>query len=116
MNLKRYVKTMISFLVTLSHLVYLAMLAAFDGMASLLETPCDREGIYTVFAIGFVILLFAYPLVATLINATSIGFSIQALCTKESKIINIVWMVFILLYEVAVVLFFVYFWKGAMSA
>ena len=115
MNIKNISKTKIAFFVLLLHFAYVVLFALFMLIASLLEFPCDRGGIYLVFAGISIIMLCIFPLVTTGINATSIVFQVLALRKNESKIKNIIMMAIAILYEAAVIVFFILFWQGAMG-
>ncbi len=116
MNIKNTGKTKIAFFVLLLHFAYVALCALFMLITTLLEFPCDRGGIYLVFSGISMILLCIFPLVTTGINATSMVFQILALHKNESKIKNIIMMAIAILYESAVIVFFICFWQGAMGA
>ena len=115
MNTKNVSKTKIAFFVLLLHLAYAALFAVFMWIAGLLEVPCDRDGIYVVFSGISIALLCLYPFAATGINATSVFFQFLALKNNESKIKNIAMLVTAILYEVAMLMCFAWFWEGAMG-
>ncbi len=120
MNTKNVSKTKISFskisfLILLLHFVYAALFAIFMLIAGLLEEPCNRDGIYLVFSIISIALLCFFPFAATGINNASIAFQILALLQNESKVKNIVMMAIAISYEIAVIIFFIWFWQGAMG-
>ena len=81
-------------------------------IAGLLEFPCNRSGIYEVFAMISIALLCLFPFVTTGINATSIAFHILALRQNESKVKNIVMMAISILYDVVIIAFFICFFRG----
>lgn len=108
-------KTKSAFLILLIHLVYIALFAVFMLIASLLEAPCNNDGIYVVFAGISIALLCFYPLAATGINIISIIFQVLALRGNESKVKNLIMMAVAILYEIAVIAFFIRFWQGAMG-
>ena len=108
-------KTNTAFFALLLHPIYAALFAFFMWIASMLEVPCDRDGIYLVFAVISIALLCFYPIVTTGVNAISIVFQVLALIQKESKIKNIIMMVIAVLIEVAIVIISVRFWIGAMG-
>ena len=115
MNTKNVSKTKISFLILLLHFVYATLFAIFMLITGLLEKPCNRDGIYGVFAMISIALLCFFPFAATGINTTSIAFQILALRQNESKVKNIVMMAIAMSYEIAVIIFFICFWQGAMG-
>ena len=115
MNIKNISKTKIAFFVLLLHFAYVVLVALFMLIASLLEFPCDRGGIYLVFSGISIIMLCIFPLVTTGINVTSLVWQIWALRKNESKIKNIIMMAIAILYEAAVIVFFILFWQGAMG-
>ena len=107
--------TRTAFLILLLHFVYIVLLAFFGVMATLLEIPCNSSGIYEFFVTVEIAMILVYPLIATVINAASIIFQIIALRNNESKVKNIIMMIITVLYEIAVIVFFAYFWQGAMG-
>ena len=115
MNTKNVSKTKIAFFVLLLHLAYAVLFAVFMSSAGLLEVPCDRDGIYVVFAGISIALLCLYPFAATGINAISVFFQFLALRNNESKFKNLAMMVTAILYEAVVLVFFAWFWEGAMG-
>lgn len=108
-------KTQTAFYLLLLHLAYAVLFAVFTVVAGWLEVPCNRDGIYLVFSGISIVLLLLYPFCATGINAVSIFFQALAIKNSESKAKNITMTVFAVLFEVAVILFFVRFWQGAMG-
>jgi hypothetical protein len=107
--------TKTAFLILLLHIVYIVLFAFFMLMATLLEIPCNRSGIYEFFITVVIAMIVGYPLIATLINTVSVVFQIGALRNNESKAKNIVMMIVTVLYEIAIIIFFAYFWQGAMG-
>ena len=97
----------------LAHVGYVALFAVCGAMANLLESPCNREGLYMVFAVPAALLLFAYPLAGTIINIASLRAQIYALRHKESKVKNFVMMAFVILIEVFLVFLTIKFFQGA---
>lgn len=84
--------TKCAFLFLLLHAVYAALFALCVLIAGLLEVPCDRDGLYTVFAAALIAMLLFYPLAATFISVKSVFFQIKALRAGESKWKNILMM------------------------
>ncbi|MBO5339307.1 MAG: hypothetical protein J6A96_06365 [Clostridia bacterium] len=115
MNIKNVSKTKIAFLVLLLHLAYAALFANFMFITGLLEVPCNRDGIYVVFATISIALLCFFPFATTGINATSVAFQIFALRKNESKVKNIVMMAIAIFYEIAVTIFIICFWQHTMG-
>lgn len=115
MDIKKYSKTKYTLLLLLSHFAYIIVFIFFMFMASILEFPCNRDGIYMMFAVISIVLLCIYPIAATIINVMSIVFAALAIKSHESKLGNVILMIIAILYELAVILFFIRFWQGTMG-
>ena len=99
----------------LANIAYIVMFLIFGFVASALEFPCNRDGLYLIFADLSIVMLILHPFFATHVNICGIVFQIIALKNGESKVKNILMMVFTVLYEAASIWFFIRFWEGAMS-
>ena len=97
------------------HVVYAAAFFALLGIASLLEFPCERSGLYMIFIIPALFLLVLYPLATVAISALGTALSAFALKKGESKVWNILIIVFLVLYTAVIFWRTVVFWQGAMG-
>ena len=113
--MKKKSMTKTAFIILLLHLAYIVCFAFSLLIATLLEVPCERSGIYEIFAVGAISMLISYPVAGTAINIFSVIFQIRAIRNNESKVKNIIMMIVTILLEAVVILFFVRFWQGAMS-
>ena len=115
MNRNCITKTRIAFFALLLHVLYVVLFAIIMLITCLLEVPCNRGGLYSLFFTTSILQIVLYPLATTAFNAISIIFQIIALKEKESKIKNIIMMVFAILYEIACIILWGIFWEGAMG-
>ena len=99
----------------IGHVLYAAAFFALLGIAALLETPCNRSGLYMIFVIPALILLVFYPLATVAISAIGTLLSAIALKKGESKVWNILFIVFLVLYTAVIFWRTVVFWQGAMG-
>ena len=97
------------------HVAYAAAFFALLGIASLLEFPCERSGLDMVFAVPALLLLVLYPLATVAISALGTLLSAFALKRGESKVWNILIIVFLVLYTAVIFWRTVVFWQGAMG-
>ena len=107
--------TTIAAMFPVGHVVYAAAFFALLGIASLLEFPCDRSGLYMIFAVPALFLLVLYPLATVAISALGTALSAFALKKGESKVWNILIIVFLVLYTAVIFWRTVVFWQGAMG-
>lgn len=89
---KKELRTKIAFSLLIIPLAYLVLLATFSLIATFLEKPCDRDGIYVLFAGISIFLIFLLPLVIIDCSIGSFVMQILALRNGESKIKNILMM------------------------
>lgn len=97
------------------HVAYAATFFALLGIASLLEFPCERSGLYMIFAVPALLLVVLYPLATVAISALGTALSAFALKRGESKVWNILIIVFLVLYTAVIFWRTVVFWQGAMG-
>ena len=116
MKNKSSAKTKVAFWMFLANVAYIVMFLIFGFAATALEVPCNRDGAYLIFAYLWIVMWIFQPLFATVCNAIGVGFQISAMREGESKIKNILMMVFAVLYEAASIWLFIRFWQGVMSA
>jgi hypothetical protein len=109
-------KTKAAFWMFLANVAYIVMFLIFGFAATALEVPCNRDGAYLIFAYLWIVMWIFQPLFATVYNAIGVGFQISAMREGESKIKNILMMVFAVLYEAASIWLFIRFCQGVMSA
>ena len=107
--------TAIAAMFPVGHVVYAAAFFALLGIASLLEFLCERSGLYMIFAVPALLLLVLYPLATVAISAIGTALSAIALKRGESKVWNILIIVFLVLYTAVIFWRTVVFWQGAMS-
>ena len=97
------------------HVAYAGAFFALLGIASLLEFPCERSGLYMIFAVPALLLVVLYPLATVAISALGTALSAFALKRGESKAWNILIIVFSVLYTAVICWRTVVFWQGAMG-
>ena len=107
--------TTIAAMFPVGHVAYAAAFFALLGIASLLEFPCNRSGLYMIFAVPALLLLVLYPLATVAISALGTALSAFALKRGESKVRNILIIVFLVLYTAVIFWRTVVFWQGAMG-
>ena len=109
-------KTKVAFFLFLASTIYISQTVSFSILRPLFDyiSPVFDPFINLFVGPWFVMTLFS-PFIVTPINICGIVFQIIALSKGESKVKNILMMVFTVLYEVASIWFFIRFWKGAMS-
>ena len=107
--------TAIAAMFPVGHVVYAAAFFALLGIASLLEFLCERSGLYMIFAVPALLLLVLYPLATVAISAIGTALSAIALKRGESKVWNILIIVFLVLFTAVIFWRTVVFWQGAMS-
>ena len=107
--------TAIAAMFPVGHVAYAAAFFALLGIASLLEFPCERSGLYMIFIIPALFLLVLYPLATVAISALGTALSAFALKKGESKVWNILIIVFLVLYTAVIFWRTVVFWQGAMG-
>ena len=98
---KKAIRTKIAFLLLLIPLVYMSVLATFGLIATLLEKPCNREGIYEFFAGSSIFLMLFLPSISINSAIGSLVMQILALKKGESKFKNILMMPINAIYIVA---------------
>lgn len=105
--------TKTAFLILLLHIAYIALMLFFFLIAGIFES---FEFVYVPFLAFSILMLFPFMLPATTaINLSSLCFQILALLRGESKIKNILMMIFTALYEIAIIGLTIRIWQGAMS-
>lgn len=97
------------------HVAYAATFFALLGIASLLEFPCERSGLYMIFVVPALLLLVLYPLATVAISTLGTLLSAFAVKRGESKVWNILIIVFLVLYTAVIFWRTVVFWQGAMG-
>ena len=102
--------TKISALNLLAHVGYIALTALLFWIAGLLEFPCNRDGLYTVFAIISIFMILFHPLFSYGFSITSIVCSAMALRMDERKAINILLIVLCALIILATTAAHAWFW------
>ena len=107
--------TAIAALGPIGHVAYAATFFALLGIAALLEFPCERSGLYMIFVVPALLLLVLYPLATVAISALGTALSVFALKKGESKVWNILIIVFLVLYTAVIFWRTVVFWQGAMG-
>ena len=107
--------TKIAFCILIFNIVYIAVSAFFAVLSSLLEIPCNRDGLYTFTFLIFIVLLILYPFVCASIHIASIIFNVFALRSGESKIKNITMLCASVIYTITVMVLLAQFWQGAMG-
>ena len=116
MKNKSSAKTKVAFFLFLASTIYISQTVSFLILNLLFYyiSPVFEPFINLFVGLWFVMTLFS-PFIVTPINICGIVFQIIALSKGESKIKNILMMVFTVLYEAASIWFFIRFWEGAMS-
>ena len=107
--------TKIAFCILVFNIVYIAVSAFFAVLSSLLEIPCNNDGLYTFTFLIFIVLLILYPFVCASIHIASIIFNVFALRSGESKIKNITMLCASVIYTITVMVLLAQFWQGAMG-
>ena len=107
--------TAIAALGPIGHVAYAAAFFALLGIASLLEFQCNRSGLYMIFVVPALLLLVLYPLSTVAISAIGTALSAFALKRGESKVWNILIIVFLVLFTAVIFWRTVVFWQGAMG-
>ena len=102
--------TKISVLNLLAHVGYIALTALLFWIASLLEFPCNRDGLYTVFAIISIFMILFHPLFSYGFSIASIVSSAMALRKGERRGINILLIVLCALIILATTAGHAWFW------
>ena len=114
-NFKIGIKTKIAFLLLLSPLIYTVQLIMFSLITALLEQPCNKDGIYLVFAGISVFLSFFLPFCIIGTGCGSVVMQILALRNGESKIKNFLMMFISIIYLAAGFVLLNNFWEASMS-
>ena len=107
--------TKIAFCFLIFNIIYIAVSAFFAVLSSLLEIPCNNDGLYTFTFLIFIVLLILYPFVCASIHIASIIFNVFALRSGESKIKNITMLCASVIYTITVMVLLAQFWQGAMG-
>ena len=114
MNTKNLSRTRSAFIALLMQLGYLAFTVLIFIACLLLEKPLNKNAIYGLFLITIEMLFICYPLFTAVANGVSIYFQISALRNHESRIKNITMFVIAILYQVAVIIFWILLLKGSL--
>ena len=107
--------TAIAALSPIGHVAYAAAFFALLGIATLLEVPCNRSGLDMIFAVPALLLLVLYPLATVAISTLGTALSAFALKRGESKVWNILIIVFLVLFTAVIFWRTVVFLQGAMG-
>jgi len=99
----------------IANVAYVALFFIFAFVADILEFPCERDGAYLIFAGLWIVMWLLQPLFATVFNVIGMVFQISALREGESKVKNILMMVFAVIYEAASIWLFIRLLEGIMS-
>lgn len=112
MNVRNWNKMRSAYVPLLLNLIYVAVAVLFFLLALALEVPTNRDGIYVLFSMFYIILLIFYPLYATVFNGISLYFQISDLRSGEARVKSIIILSVTVIYEIAVLLFSFSFWDG----
>jgi len=111
----KFSKTKGAFLFLLHPIAHALLFALFTTIATLLEQPCDRDGIYVVFSSIAIFFLMTFPLVTWECSMASMVFQVLAMIKKEHVIKNVIMLIVALGYLAFDVLFSIRLWEGMAS-
>lgn len=107
MDSKKFSRTKIAFLILLIHPIYVALFILSFYVA------CSSD--LRISAYLFVFLFLLYPIFTIQVNVLSVVFQIKALRIGESKVKNILTMVFSVLYLLVIFAFYIFILRAGMS-
>lgn len=113
--MKKSIYTKIAFISLLIPISHIILFFVFMLLACLTEFPCERDGIYLVFAGIDIFLLLLFPVIQLNCSVLGIVFEIIALCKGESRIKNVAMLIASSAYIVLDVIFSYKLYLGMMS-
>ena len=114
MNKKNLSRTKSAFTALLMQLGYVVLTVLAFIACLLLEKPLNKNAIYGLFLIAFEMLFICSPISTAVVNGVSIYFQISALRNHESKLKNVTMFVIAILYQIAVIIFWILLLKDSM--
>lgn len=116
MNKKNLSRTKSAFIALLMQLGYVVLTVLVFIACLLLEKPLNKNAIYGLFLLAFEMLFICYPICTAVVNGVSIYFQISALRNHESKLKNVTMFVIAILYQIAVIIFWILLFNGSLVA